>query len=420
LITISPPGTSFLTVWEQALTELTGFPAIKSCCFKGTQPTNGQTLVYNSTTKTFEFGSGGSGTFNALTGEATSGANGGATVLTNSAVIGKVLTGYSSSAGTLAATDTILQGFNKLNGNAVLLTTNVTSLITLSGVAANAVNLGTFTGTTIADSLTVKAALQALETSLELKATDSLVLHLAGAESITGAKTFSVQPIGITGTSIVNTPSGNIAATTVQAALNELDTEKQAKIAFYEEGTIVGTSGQYTKVNFIGGTVTAAQNGGDTTQLDVTITSSGGSTSKYAVTVASSAAATCRVKGSASIGVTKTSGSIYTFAIPASGYLENADLFIPSTEAPGSNLSLVFNYTSNSLTNQGLSTADSPSVLGFFTAGVPVDVYNSASTSSASVIRQQITAVGGGNITVVLDLATAGLSGGDIVIKVNF
>ena len=50
-----------------------------------------------------------------LTGEVTSVGN--AATLTNSAVIGKVLTGYVSGAGTVAATDTILQAVNKLNGN---------------------------------------------------------------------------------------------------------------------------------------------------------------------------------------------------------------------------------------------------------------------------------------------------------------
>ena len=54
-----------------------------------------------------------------LTGEATSsGSN--AVTLTNSAVIGKVLTGYTSGAGTVAATDTILQAVQKLNGNDAL------------------------------------------------------------------------------------------------------------------------------------------------------------------------------------------------------------------------------------------------------------------------------------------------------------
>lgn len=53
----------------------------------------------------------------ALTGEATASAGSNAMTLTNSAVIGKVLTGYTSGAGTVAATDSILQAIQKLNGN---------------------------------------------------------------------------------------------------------------------------------------------------------------------------------------------------------------------------------------------------------------------------------------------------------------
>lgn len=55
----------------------------------------------------------------AMSGEATI-VNSGAVTLTNSAVIGKVLTGYVSGAGTVAATDTILQAIQKLNGNAAV------------------------------------------------------------------------------------------------------------------------------------------------------------------------------------------------------------------------------------------------------------------------------------------------------------
>lgn len=57
----------------------------------------------------------------ALTGEVTaSGPGSSAATVTNSAVIGKVITGYSSGAGTVASTDTILQAVNKLNGNDAL------------------------------------------------------------------------------------------------------------------------------------------------------------------------------------------------------------------------------------------------------------------------------------------------------------
>jgi hypothetical protein len=51
-----------------------------------------------------------------LTGEVTT--SGLTATLTNSAVIGQVLTGYTSGSGVVAATDTILQAIQKLNGNA--------------------------------------------------------------------------------------------------------------------------------------------------------------------------------------------------------------------------------------------------------------------------------------------------------------
>jgi hypothetical protein len=65
-----------------------------------------------------------------LTGEATSVGN--AATLTNSAVIGKVLTGYASGAGTVAATDTILQAIQKLDGNTAAVPGTVTSVSVVS------------------------------------------------------------------------------------------------------------------------------------------------------------------------------------------------------------------------------------------------------------------------------------------------
>jgi len=46
---------------------------------------------------------------------------------------------------------------------------DLSALVTLTGVPAGSADLGTFTGDTIADSSTIKGALQALETALELK-----------------------------------------------------------------------------------------------------------------------------------------------------------------------------------------------------------------------------------------------------------
>lgn len=87
-----------------------------------------------------------------LTGEATASGPGAASVtLTNSAVIGKVLTGYTSGAGTVASTDTILQAIQKLNGNDAT-NANLTGPITSVGNATSIASQ-TGTGTTFAMSV---------------------------------------------------------------------------------------------------------------------------------------------------------------------------------------------------------------------------------------------------------------------------
>ena len=69
-----------------------------------------------------------------LTGEVTS--TGNATTVTNAAVIAKVLTGYVSGAGTVAATDNILQAVQKLNGNILAVPGTVTSVGFTGGIVS--------------------------------------------------------------------------------------------------------------------------------------------------------------------------------------------------------------------------------------------------------------------------------------------
>lgn len=103
---------------------------------------------------------------------------------------------------------------------------NVNDLITLSGVAENGTNLGTFSGSTIADDLSVKPALQALETAVETKETQAVVaevdsnvddlISLSGvSENVTNLGTFS-------GSTIDN-------SVTVKAALQALETAIEAE-----------------------------------------------------------------------------------------------------------------------------------------------------------------------------------------------
>jgi len=106
--------------------------------------------------------------------------------------------------------------------------THIDNVATLTGVAKDSANLGTFTGSTIADSATLKAALQALETALELKAATSVVTEIDGnvddlislsgvAENASGLGTF-------TGSTISD-------ASTIKDALQDLETAAEAAAA---------------------------------------------------------------------------------------------------------------------------------------------------------------------------------------------
>lgn len=84
-----------------------------------------------------------------LTGDVTSVGN--ATTLTNAPVIAKVLTGYTSGAGTVSATDSILQAIQKLNGNDATnanLTGPVTSVGNATAIADGALALAKLATTT--------------------------------------------------------------------------------------------------------------------------------------------------------------------------------------------------------------------------------------------------------------------------------
>jgi hypothetical protein len=91
-----------------------------------------------------------------LTGDVTSIGN--ATTLTNAPVIAKVLTGYTSGAGTVAATDSILQAIQKLNGNDAT-NANLTGVVTSVGNA-----------TSIADAALSIAKTSNLQHTLDTKA----------------------------------------------------------------------------------------------------------------------------------------------------------------------------------------------------------------------------------------------------------
>jgi hypothetical protein len=186
-----------------------------------------------------------------LTGEATSVGN--AATLTNSAVIGKVLTGYTSGAGTVAATDTILQAIQKLNGNAAGATGTVTSVSVVSnngfaGTVATATTTPAITLTTTVTGMLkgsnvsgiVSAGTSGTDYSL---GTSALATGILKSTTTTGALTIAIAADFPT---LNQNTSGNAATATTATntnALNIVGYGSSNGTYYQTSGTFAGYSG---------------------------------------------------------------------------------------------------------------------------------------------------------------------------------
>lgn len=106
----------------------------------------------------------------------------------------------SSEATTRASADTTL------TNNLAETDANTDDLVTLSGVAENSTDLGTFTGATVTDNVTIKAALQALETAVETKVTTG-----ANVNTLVGSTSADTEPASYLFL-VVNTADGSLKA----------------------------------------------------------------------------------------------------------------------------------------------------------------------------------------------------------------
>jgi hypothetical protein len=170
-----------------------------------------------------------------LTGDVTS--NGNATTLTNAPVIAKVLTGYTSGAGTVAATDSILQAIQKLNGNDAT-NANLTGVVTSDGNV-----------TAIANNALTIAKTSGLQTALNNKAS------LSGAV-FTGP---------VAGTSL--TLSGNLTVSGTTTTLNSTNlviNDKNIVLGAYSGEVEVGHGPYEDDVTADGGGITLKGDGDKT------------------------------------------------------------------------------------------------------------------------------------------------------------
>jgi hypothetical protein len=103
--------------------------------------------------------------------------------------------------------------------------THIDNVATLSGLAKDSTDLGTFTGTTIADSATIKAALQTLETAVESKGSatslTSLTTAVGDLNTLTGVAQNDEDLGTFTGGTIAD-------SSTIKAALQALETASEA------------------------------------------------------------------------------------------------------------------------------------------------------------------------------------------------
>ena len=146
--------------------------------------------------------------------------------------------------GTTIADDSTVKVAIQALETAVELKENITDLDSLIGNANTQTHLGAFTGDTIPDNYSVKAALQEVETEVELKE------NITDLDSLIGNANTQTHLGAFTGTTISNLSS-------VKTALQELETAGELKENITDLDTLVGNANGVTNLGAFTGTTIA-------------------------------------------------------------------------------------------------------------------------------------------------------------------
>jgi hypothetical protein len=122
--------------------------------------------------------------------------------------------------GTLSAQTDLNTALTTLQDNIDDITDGTTPITTAQ------ITGGTINGTVIGGTTPAAGTF----TTLSVTGNSTIGDNPADTSTVNATQNFATQPTGIQGASISNTASGNISATDVQAAINELDTEKEPTI----------------------------------------------------------------------------------------------------------------------------------------------------------------------------------------------
>lgn len=221
----------------------------------------------------------------------------GVTTVSNASVIAKVLTGYSSSAGAVSATDSILQAIQKLNGNGALVSGAATSVTSSSVSASNGASLSSNVLTlTYADG-TYPGLLSPI------------------AQSIAGVKTFlstisgSINGNAATATALASNPTdcgSNVYATAIDASGNltcsSITNASTTATPLATAGTIVSRDGQnnFAVTTITATTVTASLTGNASTATALAADPADCSANTYATAINASGTLSCSAVSAAS------------------------------------------------------------------------------------------------------------------------